>query len=82
MIAGLILSRATNFRLFQTERGCRRQMLTTSNTPFSYNVFKDYLLQSHLKFDLYNGGFNPLPDNKILDWSKLKQTADDIIKYI
>ena len=23
---------------------------------------------------------NPLPDNKILDWSKLKQIADDIFK--
>ena len=26
--------------------------------------------------------FNPLPDDKILDWSKLKQTAEDIIKFI
>ena len=26
--------------------------------------------------------FNPLPDDKILDWSKLKQIADDILKYI
>ena len=25
---------------------------------------------------------NPLPDDKILDWSKLKQTADDILKCI
>ena len=25
---------------------------------------------------------NPLPDDKILDWSKLKQIADDIFKYI
>ena len=25
--------------------------------------------------------FNPLPDNKILDWSKLKQIADDIFKF-
>ena len=24
---------------------------------------------------------NPLPDVKILDWSKLKQIADDILKY-
>ena len=23
--------------------------------------------------------FNPLPDDKILDWSKLKQIADDIL---
>ena len=26
--------------------------------------------------------FNPLPDDKILDWSKLKQMADDILKCI
>ena len=25
---------------------------------------------------------NPLPDHKILDWSKLKQTADGILKCI
>ena len=29
-----------------------------------------------------NHCFNPLPDNKILDWSKLKQIADDILKCI
>ena len=28
------------------------------------------------------GPINPLPDDKILDWSKLKQTADDILKCI
>ena len=25
---------------------------------------------------------NPLPDDKILEWSKLKQIADNILKYI
>ena len=25
--------------------------------------------------------FNPLPDNKILDWSKLKQFAEDNFKF-
>ena len=25
--------------------------------------------------------FNPLPDDKILDWSKLKQIVDDILKW-
>ena len=25
--------------------------------------------------------FNPLPDDKILDWSKLKQSADDSFKF-
>ena len=36
---------------------------------------------------LYNFGillmtFNPLPDEKILDWSKFKEIADDILKCI
>ena len=26
--------------------------------------------------------FNPFPDDKILEWSKLKQIADDILKSI
>ena len=26
--------------------------------------------------------FNPLPDDKIVDWSKLKQIAEDILRYI
>ena len=26
--------------------------------------------------------FNPLPDVKILDWSKLKKSPDDILKFI
>ena len=26
--------------------------------------------------------FNPLPDDKILDWSKFKLIADDILKCI
>ena len=25
--------------------------------------------------------FNPLPDNRILDWSKLKEFADDNFKF-
>ena len=25
---------------------------------------------------------NPLPDDKMLDWSKLRQIADDILKSI
>ena len=26
--------------------------------------------------------FNSIPDDKVLDWSKLKQIADDILKSI
>ena len=28
-----------------------------------------------------NQNINPLPDDKILDWSKLKQTAEDNFKF-
>ena len=31
---------------------------------------------------LFADAFNPLPDEKILDWSKLKEIADDISKCI
>ena len=33
-------------------------------------------------FCTLDGSFNPLPDNKVLDWSKLRQIADDILKHI
>ena len=45
----------------------------TSIFTFSYNVFNTLS-----PFGL----FNPLPDDKILDWSNFKQTADDISKCI
>ena len=32
--------------------------------------------------NLYKVTINPLPDDKILDWSKLKQIADDILKCL
>ena len=31
---------------------------------------------------LFGKRVNPLPDDKILDWPKLKQTVDDILKCI
>ena len=32
----------------------------------------------HVSYTLWKKWFNPLPDDKILDWSKLKQIADNI----
>ena len=32
-------------------------------------------------FSLSHNVFNPLPDNRILDWSKLKQFADNNFKF-
>ena len=47
--------------------------LVTSIFYISYNLFKDGILCKSI---------NPLPDNKILDWSNLKPIADDILKCI
>ena len=46
-------------------------------------IFDDYFLP----FQLFSLGIFlmvliPLPDDKILDWSKLKLIADDILEYI
>ena len=46
----------------------------------TWQLFGSYFL-SEIVFCVYSSflrlEFNPLPDNKILDWSKLKQTADE-----
>ena len=34
------------------------------------------------KWQSFLDDFNPLPDDKILDWSKFKQIADDILMCI
>ena len=41
-----------------------------------YKNFQRNLLQNMIMV------INPLPEDKILDWSKLKQIADDILKCI
>ena len=48
-----------------------------------------YVHQSHMSQTLrnvkklyHNNRINPLPEYKILDWFKLKQIADDILKCI
>ena len=35
-----------------------------------------------MKSNTYAAEFKPLQDDKFLDWSKLKQIADGILKYI
>ena len=66
-------------------------MLVTSIISFSHNVFKGFLPQGHLKLGLCGKELNNdscicinklLPNDKILDWSKLKQIADSILKCI
>ena len=49
-------------------------MLVTSIFSFSRNIF--YAVYSACIWSL----FNPLLDHKMLDWSKMKQIADNILK--
>ena len=41
------------------------------------NVYMIYDKVIYILYHLYM--INPLPDDKFLDWSKLKQIADDIL---
>ena len=58
-------------------RGKRRKLLVTSNFFFPHNVFKRCLLLMRQNEYLWRKGVNSLPNDKILDWSKL--IADDKI---
>ena len=81
----------TNFRLFQTERfdkNGKKLSKQVENTVgkgeiaccFSHSVFKRLVSQGASKGVIVWEWINPLPDDKILDRSKLKQIADDIVK--
>ena len=50
----------------------------TADRPNDSKVFNSAPNNKMLGFFI----FNPLPDDKILDWSKLKKIADDILKCI
>ena len=51
--------------------------------PFSHNISKRLVSQDPLKAALCSKGLtHSLPDDKILDCSKLKEIADDILEYI
>ena len=43
---------------------------------------KQYFSHVSKTHNIISSTFNPLPDGKILDWSKLKQVAEDILKCI
>ena len=64
----------------------KEKLLVTSNFSFSQQVF--YPLQElsaiFIEFEIVVCKlfqFNPLPDDKNLDWSKLKQFAEDNFKF-
>ena len=54
----------------------KEKLFITSNLSFSYSVFQTPAQ------GLLGNGVNPLPDNKILDWSKLKRIEHNILKCI
>ena len=43
-------------------------------------LYSDNIVPFNMDFPSH--AFNPLPDDKILDWSKLKQIVDNILKCI
>ena len=55
----------------EKRRHCLLQAMSPFLTMFS-TLYGTYFIISNAL----------LPDNKILDWSKLKQIADDILKFI
>ena len=74
----------------------RIENIVTSNFSFSHSAFKRLILQSRENqgffWEKVNGQFSTcqgtgfskesLPDDKILDWSKLKQITDAMLKCI
>ena len=65
--------------MFSNWKSLKRRAFPTLSkiNPFVTATSK-FLSANAFKFDM----LNPLPDCKILDWSKLKQIADDILKCI
>ena len=52
---------------------------------FFYPIYKlDSIFTTSESFSILKGfaDDNPLPDNEILDWSQMKQIADDILRCI
>ena len=74
--------------LFQSPKKSSFDVEPVSRSMTSYETMKQetkksaavYTLVSLLCIILFSTFLNPLPDDKSLDWSKLKQTADDISK--
>ena len=62
----------------------KKKLLVTSNFSFSLSVFKGFVLKIRKIKGLFGKWLtlNPLPDDNILDWSKLKLIGDDSLKCI
>ena len=59
-------------------------MFFTHTSPCFLSIYTSCLIILCAVYDVSVGKLllNQLPDNQILDWSKLKQTADNILKCI
>ena len=58
----------------------KEKLLVTSNFSFSHSVFKRLVSQGHQNGSLYGNGLT-LPNDKILDMTKLKAYADDKFSF-
>ena len=57
----------------------KEKLLDTSNFSFSHNVFHNYMSLVCQNAVLCGNELTLLPNDKILDWFKLKAFADDKI---
>ena len=59
------------------------RLMCFGNTPLFSSLYTNmYHSLLHFIAAMHSHIINPLPDDKVLDWSKLKQIADDILKCI
>ena len=56
--------------------------LTVIHKCLGYNYERNISMIAVYANSIKQWCLKPLPDGKILDWSKLKQIADDIVKCI
>ena len=57
-------------------------MTTHDDDSYEISVFSENSQTKKAGYPaFYNKVFNPLPDNKILDWSRLTQIADGILTH-
>ena len=59
----------------------KEKLLVTYNFSFSHNIFERLELQTRKNKGLFGKGLTH-DQTTVLDWSKLKQIADDILKCI
>ena len=75
-----------NLQKKKTPKKIHRLIYVQKRIKFLINGMGNFFRLFHYHNMIKGGGggvlFNSLPNDKILDWSKLKQIADDILKCI